>query len=50
MTFYDFLNGIKDELEKKIVDFYNDRIHGKFPDSDCKFQRVIVWRVLALDT
>lgn len=36
MTYYDFLSGIKDELEQKIVDFYNDRIRGKFPDNDCK--------------
>ncbi|KAG0048581.1 hypothetical protein BGZ83_006465 [Gryganskiella cystojenkinii] len=37
MTFYDFLSGIKDELERKIVDFYNDKIHGRFPDSDYTF-------------
>ncbi|GJJ68501.1 hypothetical protein EMPS_00847 [Entomortierella parvispora] len=37
MTYYDFLNGVKDELEQKIVDFYNDRIRGKFPDNDYTF-------------
>jgi len=39
MTYYDFLSGIKDELEQKIVDFYNDRIRGKFPDNDCKWRQ-----------
>ncbi|KAF9574529.1 hypothetical protein BGW38_008311, partial [Lunasporangiospora selenospora] len=34
MTYYDFLSGIKDELEDKIIDFYEDKIKDKFPDSD----------------
>jgi hypothetical protein len=37
MTFYDFLKGLQDELEQKIVDFYKDKIQGRFPDPDCKF-------------
>ncbi|KAG0297847.1 hypothetical protein BGZ96_004498 [Linnemannia gamsii] len=37
MTYYDFLKGIQDELEDKIVDFFEDRINGHFPDSDYTF-------------
>lgn len=36
MTFYDFLKDIREELEEKIVNFFEERIQGKFPDSDCK--------------
>lgn len=36
MTYYDFLKGIQEELEDKIVDFFEDKINGHFPDSDCK--------------
>lgn len=36
MTFYDFLKDIREELEEKIVDFFEERIQGKFSDSDCK--------------
>ncbi|KAF9181218.1 hypothetical protein BGZ51_005578 [Haplosporangium sp. Z 767] len=37
MTYYEFLKGIKDELEQKIVDFYDEKIKGKFPDCDYTF-------------
>lgn len=36
MTYYDFLKGIQEELEDKIVDFFEDKIKGRFPDSHCK--------------
>ncbi|KAG0249165.1 hypothetical protein BG011_009548 [Mortierella polycephala] len=37
MTYYEFLKGVKDELEQMIVDFYNEKIKGKFPDCDYTF-------------
>ncbi|KAF8943791.1 hypothetical protein BGZ47_005051 [Haplosporangium gracile] len=37
MTYYDFLKGIQEELEDKIVDFFEDKINGHFPDSDYTF-------------
>ncbi|KAF9088938.1 hypothetical protein BGX23_007008 [Mortierella sp. AD031] len=37
MTFYDFLKGVQEELEDKIVDFFEDKINGQFPDSDYTF-------------
>ncbi|KAF9132522.1 hypothetical protein BGW39_011874 [Mortierella sp. 14UC] len=37
MTYYDFLRGIQEELEDKIVDFFEDKINGHFPDSDYTF-------------
>ncbi|KAF8978527.1 hypothetical protein BGZ52_005924 [Haplosporangium bisporale] len=37
MTFYDFLKDIREELEEKIVDFFEERIQGKFTDSDYTF-------------
>lgn len=36
MTYYDFLKDLHDELEQKIVDFYENKIQGRFPDPDCK--------------
>jgi hypothetical protein len=42
MTYYDFLKGIQEELEDKIVDFFEDRIKGHFPDSDCKYTFVVI--------
>ncbi|KAF9963549.1 hypothetical protein BGZ70_007338 [Mortierella alpina] len=37
MTYYEFLKGIQQELEDKIVGFFEDKIHGHFPDSDYTF-------------
>ncbi|ORZ15474.1 D123-domain-containing protein [Lobosporangium transversale] len=37
MTYYDFLKGIKDELEQKIIAFYEEKIRNKFPDPDYTF-------------
>ncbi|KAG0344444.1 hypothetical protein BG004_004479 [Podila humilis] len=37
MTFYEFLKDIREELEEKIVDFFEERIKGKFPDADYTF-------------
>ncbi|KAF9995786.1 hypothetical protein BGZ79_010499 [Entomortierella chlamydospora] len=37
MTYYDFLKGIQEELEQKIIGFYEDKIKGKFPDPDYTF-------------
>ncbi|KAG0255877.1 hypothetical protein BGZ95_005647, partial [Linnemannia exigua] len=34
MTYYDFLRGIQEDLEDTIVDFFEDKINGHFPDSD----------------
>ncbi|KAK3822139.1 MAG: D123-domain-containing protein [Linnemannia gamsii] len=37
MTYYDFLRGIQEELEDTIVDFFEDKVNGNFPDSDYTF-------------
>ncbi|KAI8346313.1 D123-domain-containing protein [Mortierella sp. GBAus27b] len=37
MTYYDFLKDLQDELEDKIVDFYETKIQGRFPDHDYTF-------------
>ncbi|KAF9349954.1 hypothetical protein BGX34_001488 [Mortierella sp. NVP85] len=37
MTYYDFLKDLQDELEQKIIDFYKDKIQGRFPDPDYTF-------------
>ncbi|KAF8927644.1 D123-domain-containing protein [Dissophora ornata] len=37
MTYYEFLSGIKEEVEQKIVDFYEEKIKDKFPDADYTF-------------
>ncbi|KAF9942273.1 hypothetical protein BGZ67_002290 [Mortierella alpina] len=37
MTYYEFLKGIQQELEDKIVGFFEDKINGHFPDSDYTF-------------
>ncbi|KAF9110111.1 hypothetical protein BGX27_006766 [Mortierella sp. AM989] len=37
MTYYDFLKEIQDELEQKIIVFYEDKIKGRFPDPDYTF-------------
>ncbi|KAF9980406.1 hypothetical protein BGZ65_005147 [Modicella reniformis] len=37
MTYYEFLKNIQDELEQKIVDFYDNKIRNKFPDPDYTF-------------
>ena len=37
MTYYEFLSGIKEELEQKIIGFFEQKIKDRFPDADCKF-------------
>ncbi|KAI1293069.1 hypothetical protein EDD11_008516 [Mortierella claussenii] len=37
MTYYEFLKGIQEEVEGKIVDFYEEKVKGKFPDADYTF-------------
>ncbi|KAF9933347.1 hypothetical protein FBU30_005751 [Linnemannia zychae] len=37
MTYYDFLKGIQEDLKDKIVEFFEDKIDGQFPDSNYTF-------------
>lgn len=34
-TFYDFLISQKSDYEQKLLNFYNNKIHGKFELSNC---------------
>ncbi|KAG0365193.1 D123-domain-containing protein [Gamsiella multidivaricata] len=37
MTYYEFLKGIQDEIEQKIINFFEQKISSNFPDPDYTF-------------
>lgn len=43
LTFYEFMNGIKEDIEDMIYDFFEDVIRDKFPSQSCKLRGEIMW-------
>lgn len=39
MNYYEFLEEMREEIEAKILGFFEDHVEGKFPNRNCKYPR-----------